>query len=241
MTFASRNYVMLTTIQLFLLVAQSDLWQNSAMKKLLAACHLYGIVDMGYTEPEQVAERTHALIDGGVRIIQLRAKGKELPMVKAWAVEMQAICRERGAIFVLNDYPEMAAEIGADAVHVGQDGGSLADVRKIAGPGVLVGRSTHSLEQAQQAKLEGTDYIGFGPLFPTGTKPGRPSIGLHDITAAQECAGDMPLFCIGGINETTLPEVLKAGAMRVVIVSWLLQQKNIAQAARSIIKELEQK
>ncbi|MBQ2379235.1 MAG: thiamine phosphate synthase [Akkermansia sp.] len=209
------------------------------MKNLLASCRLYGIVDMGYTEPEQVAARTHALIDGGVRIIQLRAKGKELPLVKAWAIEMQTICRERGAIFVLNDYPDMAAEIGADAVHVGQDGGSLAEVRQIVGAGVLVGRSTHSLEQAQQAKREGADYIGFGPLFPTGTKPGRPSIGLQDIAAAQEYAGDMPMFCIGGVNGTTLPVVLQAGAKRVVIVSWLLQQADIAQTAKSVISKLE--
>lgn len=210
------------------------------MKKLLSTCRLYGIVDMGYTKPDQVEARTHALIDGGVRIIQLRAKGVELAQVKTWAVAMQSICRERGAIFVLNDYPGMAAEIGADAVHVGQDGGSLAEVRKVVGPGVLVGRSTHSLEQAIQARQEGADYIGFGPLYPTGTKPGRPSIGLGDIAAAQEAAGDMPLFCIGGINETTLPEVLQAGAGRVVIVSWLLQQEDIAGTAQSVIRQLEQ-
>ena len=210
------------------------------MKNILASCRLYGIVDMGYTKPDQVEARTHALIDGGVRIIQLRAKGVELAQVKAWAVAMQSICRDRGAIFVLNDYPEMAAEIGADAVHVGQDGGSLAEVRKVVGPGVLVGRSTHSLEQAIQARQEGADYIGFGPLFPTGTKPGRPSIGLSDIAAAQEAAGDMPLFCIGGINETTLPAVLQAGARRVVIVSWLLQQKDIASTAQAVIRQLEQ-
>ena len=154
------------------------------MKKILSNCRLYGIVDMGYTAPEQVEARTHALIDGGVRIIQLRAKGVELAQVKTWAVAMQSICRERGVIFVLNDYPEMAAEIGADAVHVGQDGGSLADVRKVVGERMIIGRSTHSLEQAMQARQEGADYIGFGPLFPTGTKPGRPSIGLRDITAA---------------------------------------------------------
>lgn len=216
------------------------LWQNLLMKKLLKNCLLYGIVDMGYTEPEQVSARTHALIDGGVRIIQLRAKGKELPLVKAWAIEMQDICREKGAIFVLNDYPEMAAEIGADAVHVGQDGGRLADVRKIVGEGVLVGRSTHSLEQAMEAKREGADYIGFGPLFPTGTKPGRKSIGLDDIAAAQDFAEEMPMFCIGGINGATLPQVLQAGAKRVVIVSWLLQQADIAQAAQSVIRQIEQ-
>lgn len=210
------------------------------MKNILASCRLYGIVDMGYTKPDQVEARTHALIDGGVRIIQLRAKGVELAQVKTWAVAMQSICRDRGAIFVLNDYPEMAAEIGADAVHVGQDGGSLAEVRRVVGEGVLVGRSTHSLEQAMQARQEGADYIGFGPLFPTGTKPGRKSIGLADITAAQEAAGDMPLFCIGGINETTLPSVLQAGARRVVIVSWLLQQEDIAGTAQEVIRLLEQ-
>lgn len=210
------------------------------MQKLLETCLLYGIVDMGYTEPEQITTRTHALIDGGVRIIQLRAKGKEQELVKIWAIEMQHICRERNAIFVLNDYPEMAAEIKADAVHVGQDGGSLADVRKIVGPGVLVGRSTHSLEQVKQAKREGADYIGFGPLFPTGTKPGRQAIGLQDIAEAQKEADGMPVFCIGGINGTTLPVVLQAGARRVVIVSWLLQQKDIAAAASAVIREIKQ-
>lgn len=195
---------------------------------------------MGYTTPEQVEPRTHALIDGGVKIIQLRAKGVELPLVRKWAICMQTICRERKVIFVLNDYPEMAAEIGADAVHVGQDGGSLADVRRIVGPGVIVGRSTHSPEQAQQARLEGADYIGFGPLFPTGTKPGRQSIGLQDIADTQANVGDMPMFCIGGINGTTLPQVLQAGARRVVIVSWLLQQADIAASARAVIRAIEE-
>lgn len=210
------------------------------MKQLLANCSLYGIVDMGYTTPEQVLPRTHALIDGGVRILQLRAKGIELSRVREWAVDMQAICRERGAIFVLNDYPAMAAEIHADAVHVGQDAGSLDAVRRIVGPGVIVGRSTHSLQQVIQARREGADYIGFGPLYPTGTKPGRPSIGLADIKAAQQVAEDMPMFCIGGINATTLPEVLNAGAQRVVIVSWLLGRVDIAQTAREVIRRIEQ-
>ncbi len=209
------------------------------MKRILADCRLYGIVDMGYTTPEQVEARTLALIAGGVRIIQLRAKGVELPLVKKWAIAMQALCREHHAIFVLNDYPEMAAEIGADAVHVGQDGGSLEEVRKIVGPGVIVGRSTHSPQQAIQAREEGADYIGFGPLFPTGTKPGRASIGLQDIAATQNRMGDIPMFCIGGINGGTLPQVLQAGAKRVVIVSWLLQQADIAAAARKVISMLE--
>ena len=208
------------------------------MKTILAACRLYGIVDMGYTTPEQIEPRTHALIDGGVRIIQLRAKGIGQPLVRQWAIAMQRICRERRAIFVLNDYPEIAAEIGADAVHVGQDGGPLAEVRRIVGPGVIVGRSTHSPEQALEALREGADYIGFGPLFPTGTKPGRPSIGLQDIATVQQAVGSMPMFCIGGINAATLPQVLAAGAHRVVIVSWLLQQPDIATAAEAVIRAI---
>ena len=210
------------------------------MNELLASCRLYGIVDMGYTSPEQIEARTHALIDGGVRIIQLRAKGVRQELVREWAIAMQRICRERQAIFVLNDYPEMAAEIGADAVHVGQDGGPLAEVRRIVGPGVIVGRSTHSPEQAIEALREGADYIGFGPLFPTGTKPGRASIGLQDIATVQQAVGSMPMFCIGGINGSTLPQVLSAGAQRVVIVSWLLQQPDIAHAAQGIIQQIEQ-
>lgn len=208
------------------------------MKSILSDSRLYGIVDLGYVRPEEVESTTAALLCGGIRILQLRAKGIDPATVEHLARRMQPLCRESGAIFVLNDYPDMAARIGADAVHVGQDAGPLAAVRNIVGPQMLIGRSTHSPEQALAAVAEGADYIGFGPLFPTGTKPGRPSIGLQDIAAVQEQLGDFPMFCIGGINGTTLPSVLQAGARRVVIVSWLLQQPDPAAAARDIISRL---
>lgn len=212
-----------------------------AMKSILSDSRLYGIVDLGYVRPEEVESTTAALLCGGIRILQLRAKGIDPATVEHLARRMQPLCREAGAIFVLNDYPDMAARIGADAVHVGQDAGPLAAVRDIVGPQMLIGRSTHSPEQALSAVAEGADYIGFGPLFPTGTKPGRPSIGLHDIAAVQEKLGDFPMFCIGGINGTTLPSVLQAGARRVVIVSWLLLQPNPAAAARDIINDIAQR
>lgn len=208
------------------------------MKSILSDSRLYGIVDLGYVRPEEVESTTAALLRGGIRILQLRAKGVDPATVEQLAQRMQPLCREAGAVFVLNDYPDMAARIGADAVHVGQDAGPLAAVRNIVGPQMLIGRSTHSPEQALAAVAEGADYIGFGPLFPTGTKPGRPSIGLQDIAAVQEKLGDFPMFCIGGINGTTLPSVLQAGARRVVIVSWLLQQPDPAAAARDIINLL---
>lgn len=209
-----------------------------AMKYISSDSRLYGIVDLGYVHPEEVENTTAALLSGGIRILQLRAKGVDPATVEHLARRMQPLCREAGAVFVLNDYPDMAARIGADAVHVGQDAGPLAAVRAIVGEDMLIGRSTHSPEQALAAVAEGADYIGFGPLFPTGTKPGRPSIGLQDIAAVQEKLGDFPMFCIGGINGTTLPSVLQAGARRVVIVSWLLQQPDPAAAARDIISRL---
>lgn len=209
-----------------------------AMKYISSDSRLYGIVDLGYVLPEEVENTTAALLSGGIRILQLRAKGVDPATVEHLARRMQPLCREAGAVFVLNDYPDMAARIGADAVHVGQDAGPLAAVRAIVGEDMLIGRSTHSPEQALAAVAEGADYIGFGPLFPTDTKPGRPSIGLQDIAAVQEKLGDFPMFCIGGINGTTLPSVLQAGARRVVIVSWLLQQPDPAAAARDIISRL---
>lgn len=211
---------------------------TAAMKYISSDSRLYGIVDLGYVHPEDVENTTAALLSGGIRILQLRAKGVDTATVEHLARRMQPLCREAGAVFVLNDYPDMAARIGADAVHVGQDAGPLAAVRAIVGEDMLIGRSTHSPEQALAAVAEGADYIGFGPLFPTGTKPGRPSIGLQDIAAVQEKLGDFPMFCIGGINGTTLPSVLQAGARRVVIVSWLLQQPDPAAAARDIISRL---
>lgn len=208
------------------------------MDTRLDEARLYGIVDRGYVQEADVAACTHALLAGGVRILQLRAKNLPQEDVARLAHVMQPICREANALFVLNDYPELAASIGADAVHVGQDAPALSDIRRVVGPHMLIGRSTHSLDQVRRAREEGADYIGFGPLFPTATKPGRPAIGLQDIAQAQQLAGDMPVFCIGGVNADTLPQVLAAGAQRVVVVSWLLQQADRTQAAQQLIRTL---
>ena len=118
-------------------------------------------------------------------------------------------------------------------MHIGQDDGTLAAARACVGPGRLVGRSTHSLAQARAALADGFDYIGFGPLFPTPTKAGRPSIGLAEVAAMEREVGvTIPAFCIGGVKRANLPEVIAAGARRVVIVSDLLTAPDVAQAAR---------
>ena len=126
-------------------------------------------------------------------------------------------------------------EVGADGVHLGQDDGKLCEARAALPAGSLVGRSTHSPAQAQAALEEGASYIGFGPLFPTPTKEGRPGIGLGDVKEVEAAVGSaLPVFCIGGIKVGNLGEVLGAGAKRVVIVSALLQAGNIRDSCREV-------
>ena len=139
---------------------------------------------------------------------------------------VKPICFKYEVPFIINDYPEIASEVSADGVHIGQNDGELDEARALAGNCKIVGRSTHSLEQARDAHKEGANYIGFGPLYPTATKPGRPAIGLNEIARVHNEV-PLPIFCIGGITEQTLPEVLNAGAENVVIVSNLLQSEDI--------------
>jgi thiamine-phosphate pyrophosphorylase len=130
--------------------------------------------------------------------------------------------------------------VGAQGAHVGQDDFSVDDARWRAGralagevPLPLIGKSTHSLSQAAAALAGGADYIGFGPLYPTPTKPGRPAIGLTDIAQLQATA-TKPVFCIGGIKRDNLEAVLEAGARRVVIVSQMLGARDIVSYARDV-------
>ena len=198
---------------------------------------LYAILDLGYVaEPDRVATALK-LIAGGADVLQLRAKCHDIGEIRDVAKEIFPICRATGVPFFINDYPELAAELDADGVHIGQDDGPLAAAREIIGSGKIIGRSTHSLAQARAALDEGFDYIGFGPLFPTPTKLGRPGIGLADISVMQSDVGSkIPAFCIGGIKRTNLPEVIAAGARRVVIVSDLLTADDVESATREARK-----
>ncbi len=198
----------------------------------LSACRLYGIVDLGYVSAGDASRVAAEMIEGGVDIIQLRAKGREVEEITRLARELQRVALNSNVPFVVNDHPKIAREVGAAGVHVGQDDLSIAEVRSIVGPRSFVGRSTHSLDQAKAAAAEGADYIGFGPLFATPTKPDYIPIGLSEIKAAHD-AISLPIFCIGGIKLENLAEIIAAGARRVVIVSGLLQAPDVAQYARS--------
>ena len=200
---------------------------------------LYGIVDLGYAPEDRLPEVTRKLIAGGAGLIQLRAKGRTPSEILAWAQELLPICREATVPFIINDFIEIALEVDADGVHLGQDDGPLEPARQQLRAGKIVGRSTHSPEQAAAALEEGADYIGFGPLFPTPTKKGRPGIGLENIPGVMSAVGSqIPVFCIGGIRRDNLATVKAAGAERVVIVSDLLLAEQVEQATREALVEL---
>lgn len=204
----------------------------------LQRARLYAIVDLGYVEVERVGEVTSELVRGGVDLIQLRAKGRKLEQIHELGKQMRSIIPFLSTLFILNDHPELVADMGADGIHVGQDDLSVAEARKLAGGNVIVGKSTHSLEQAIAAEKECPDYIGVGPIYATATKPDYVPVGpalIGQVRAAVRA----PQFCIGGINEATLPEVIAAGARRVVIVSALLQSADIAAYCRRVRVQLE--
>jgi thiamine-phosphate pyrophosphorylase len=197
---------------------------------MLEAAALYGILDLGYVEPHDALAMAERLLAAKVDVLQLRAKSASLDGIVSLGRALAPLCRRAGVPFILNDHPRLVPETGADGVHIGQDDGPLDAARHAMGAGKLVGRSTHSIAQARAAWAEGADYIGFGPLFATRTKPDYTPIGLADIAVVQR-ESPVPAFCIGGIKRENLPQVVAAGARRVVIVTGLLHAADISAYA----------
>jgi thiamine-phosphate pyrophosphorylase len=203
----------------------------------LSDCRLYGILDLSYVE-DAVAPRTlEAMINGGVDLVQLRAKHRSIDLLVDLATGLHKITSRAEVPLIVNDHPEVAAQVPVEGVHVGQDDDAVEIARGKAGRKIMVGKSTHSLEQAVAAQREGADYIGFGPIFATPTKPDYKPIGMADINGVH-AAVKLPIFCIGGIKLHNLGEVIAAGATRVAIVSGLLQATDISKYARACKKRL---
>lgn len=198
---------------------------------VLSECRLYGIIDLGYVERRDAVRIVDQMIEGGVDLIQLRGKNKSIGELVDLAAELHELTAKSFTPLIVNDYAEIARERPAEGVHVGQDDDSIEIVRQKVARDILVGKSTHSLEQARAAQREGADYIGFGPIFPTPTKPDYAPIGLEQIRRVH-AEVDLPIFCIGGINIDNLQSVIDAGAKRVVMVSALLKAHNIVDYAR---------
>ncbi len=196
--------------------------------RALADCYLYGIVDLGYAQPKRVREVTEQLVIGGIDLLQLRAKGLSIEQVEDLGRTMLEVTAPAGVPLILNDYPDLLRSVAAQGCHVGQEDYSVADARALAGRPCVVGKSTHSFEQALAAEAEGADYLGFGPIFATPTKPTAAPLGperIQEVTSAV----NLPVFCIGGINASNLARIKAAGASRICVVSALLLAEDIAK------------
>jgi thiamine-phosphate pyrophosphorylase len=200
--------------------------------RALHECRLYGIIDLGYVprlgDCSRIAEQ---MVTGGVDLIQLRGKGRSINELVNLASDIHEITARSDTPLIVNDHAEIAARVPVEGVHVGQDDDSIVVARQKAGRDLIVGKSTHSLAQAHTAKGEGADYIGFGPIFATPTKPDYTPIGLGDVRQVHLDVS-IPIFCIGGVTIDNLQQVIDAGAKRVVMVSALLKAHSIVDYAR---------
>jgi thiamine-phosphate pyrophosphorylase len=203
------------------------------LMSLLHECRLYGIIDFGYVKTSDAARIVEQMIDGGVDLIQVRGKNKSIGELVRLLEQLHELTAKSSTPLIVNDYAEVARQVPIEGVHVGQDDDPIEIVRQKVAREILIGKSTHSVEQARAAQRESADYIGFGPIFATRTKPDYPPIGLMDIRRVHEELS-LPIFCIGGINIDNLQSVIDAGAKRVVIVSALLKARSIVDYARCV-------
>jgi thiamine-phosphate pyrophosphorylase len=192
---------------------------------------LYGIIDLGYVNTQDAPRILEQVIAGGIDAVQLRGKNRSIEDLTALAGELLPITRLANIPLIANDHAAIARDVPVQGLHVGQDDEAIDTVRARLGRPIIVGKSTHSIAQAVAAEREGADYIGFGPIFSTPTKPDYPPIGFEQIREVHQRVS-IPIFCIGGIKLENLADVIAAGAKRVVMVSGLLQARDPAAYAR---------
>lgn len=212
-------------------------------RRRLAAAQLYLVCDALPGGYHRLEDFLPSVIAGGVEIVQLREKEYDghynwrdrydRRYLREAAGHAADLCAEHGALFIVNDYPEAAVDVGADGVHVGQDDMPVAQARAIVGPDMLVGLSTHTPGEIDVVDPNVVDYIGVGPIHATPTKPGRPPVGLELVRYAAAHA-PVPFFAIGGLYVDNVGEVLDAGATRVCVLRALAAADDPGQAAREL-------
>jgi thiamine-phosphate pyrophosphorylase len=180
-----------------------------------------------------------ACITGGVDVVQLREKELDArPLIERARLALN-VCRAHGVPFILNDRPDLALEVEADGVHVGQDDVPPSLARRVLGPDAIVGLSTHAPADLDAAlHEEPVDYLSAGPVSPTPTKPGRSGTGLRYLTYVVERA-KVPWFVTGGVTPKSVPMMAAAGARRFVVVRWLTEAEDPNAAARELREAID--
>lgn len=189
------------------------------------------------TPDDPLLPRLSALVrealDGGVKVVQYRNKVAPPPLFRAQAAELLRICRAAGALLIVNDNPEIAADIGADGVHVGREDGGVARARAIVGPDRIIGVSCYdTLGIAEQAVAEGADYIAFGAMFSSSVKPDAVAAPLNLLAEAKARFG-VPVCAIGGIKTGNVQSLIDAGADMAAVITDLFDAPDIAAQARA--------
>lgn len=200
---------------------------------------LYLVMSLDPYEGRSALQIAREAIDGGVTVIQLREKDRPLRDVIPEAMELRALCRERNVPFIVNDRVDVALLLDADGVHVGQDDLPASDVRRLIGPGKIIGVSAGSLEEARWAVEQGAEYLGVGPIYATATKlDAGDAVGTALIEKLAKAYG-LPMVGIGGIGRDNAGAVIRAGADGIAVVSAITRQADSKAAAAALCKAIE--
>lgn len=205
---------------------------------LLSKIQLYVIADRricGYRDIEEVVGQA---IEGGAQMIQYRDKDSGDADFLSIASKLKAVCKERGVPFIVNDRADIAREVNADGVHLGQKDLSIDEAKKILGSDVIIGKSASTIDQAKKAEKEGADYLGIGPIFDTPSKEIGQPIGLDIVPEASESL-KIPFYLIGGITKDNLNQVLEAGGRRIAVISAVVLPDDVKSATAGLLKKLE--
>lgn len=207
--------------------------QREARIQLFQQVDVYPVTCERLSKGRSNLEVLEAAIQGGTRIIQLREKEYRKKDLYHLALKFRKMTARPGVLLIINDHVDIALGVEADGVHLGQDDLPVQVARKLA-LDLLIGASTHSLEQALQAEKDGADYINIGPIFSTKTKEGVERFLGPEVIARISPQVDVPFTVMGGINEANIDQVLAQGARRVAMVTAITQAANIAERVKSL-------
>ena len=203
---------------------------NSALKESLL---LYAVTDRSWTKEQTIFQQVEETLKGGTTFLQLREKNLSDEEFKSEAEKIKKICAEYKVPFVINDNVELAKEIDADGVHVGQDDMNASNVRQIIGNDKILGVSVQTVEQAILAEKQGADYLGVGAVFPTNSKSDAVEVPyemLQKICSAVK----IPVVAIGGINKSNVNQLAKSGICGIAVISAIFAEKNILEATKEL-------
>lgn len=205
------------------------------MRSVKESMKLYAVTDRKWLKPgEKLVDKVEEALRGGVTFVQLREKNMGHDEFLAEALELQALCRRYQVPFVINDNVEIAMEIGADGVHVGQSDMEAGNVRELLGPDRIVGVSAQTVEQALLAQERGADYLGVGAVFPTSSKDD--AVEVERETLEEICRRvDIPVVAIGGISRNNISELRGSGICGVALISAIFGSEDIEQASRELL------